>query len=217
MGKVIGFIKDAIKRRGTKISPFAILHDVKYEPSTGIKALARLERASVGKCTYIGSMASAYDCKIGSFCSIARDVYIGGGIHPLTWVSTSPCFHVKNNATGVYYGNMTFKWSKETIIGNDVWIGIRAVILPGVTIGDGAVIGAGSIVTKNVGPYEIWAGNPARIIRKRFDEETIVKLLEMKWWDWTDDELNEIGECIKEIDNFTGKLCRKNAHSKRLC
>ena len=189
MGKAAKFINNVIKRRGTKISSLAILHDVKYESSTGIKALARLERATVGRCTYIGSMAAAYDCKIGSFCSIARDVYIGGGVHPIEWVSTSPCFHVKDNATGVYYGNKTFQWFKETIIGNDVWIGIRAVILPGVKIGDGAVIGAGSIVTKDVGPYEIWAGNPARLIRKRFDDETIRKLLEMKWWEWEDERL----------------------------
>lgn len=78
MGKVFTFIKNTVKRRKTKISPLAILHDVKYDKTTGIKSLARLERAEVGKCTYIGTMAAAYDCKIGKFCSIARDVYIGG-------------------------------------------------------------------------------------------------------------------------------------------
>ncbi len=190
MCKVFTFVKNTINRRKTKISPLAILHDVKYDKTTGIKALARLERAEVGRCSYIGSMAAAYDCRIGKFCSIARDVYIGGGIHPVDWVSTSPCFHLKSNATGVYYGNKSFQWSKETVIGNDVWIGIRAIILPGVTVGDGAVIGAGSVVTKDVGPYEIWAGNPARLIRKRFDDDTIIKLLEMKWWDWEDSVLN---------------------------
>ena len=188
MSNLFTFVKNYIQRRKTKISPLAILHNVKCDKSTGIKAFARLERAEVGSGTYIGSMAAAYDCKIGKFCSIARDVYVGG-IHPVDWVSTSPCFHIRDNATGVYYGDKTFSWSKETVIGNDVWIGIRAIVLPGVSVGDGAVIGAGSIVTKDIGPYEIWAGNPARLIRKRFDDETIKKLLEMKWRDWDDEKL----------------------------
>lgn len=80
MGKIFSILKNTISRRGTRISPLAILHDVQFNPSnTSIKALAKLERASIGKCTYIGTMSAAYDCNIGKFCSIARDVYIGGG------------------------------------------------------------------------------------------------------------------------------------------
>lgn len=72
----------------------------------------------------------------------------------------------------------------------------------GVTIGDGAVIGAGSIVTKDVGPYEIWAGNPARFIRKRFDDETIEKLLESQWWNWEDEKLSEMGMYFSNVEKF---------------
>lgn len=72
----------------------------------------------------------------------------------------------------------------------------------GVTIGDGAVIGAGSIVTKDVGPYEIWAGNPARFIRKRFDDETIEKLLESQWWNWDDEKLTEMGAYFSSVEKF---------------
>lgn len=122
-------------------------------------------------------------------------------------MSTSPCFHVKNNATGVYYGDNIFQWSKETVIGNDVWIGIRAIILPGVNVHDGAVIGAGRVVTKDVGPYEIWAGNPARMIRKRFDDETIEKLLEMKWWDWSDQKLGQAGIDICDVNRMIKLPC----------
>lgn len=75
----------------------------------------------------------------------------------------------------------------------------------GVTIGDGAVIGAGSIVTKDVGPYEIWAGNPARFIRKRFDDETIEKLLESQWWNWDDTKLEEMGLYFVNVKNFIRK------------
>lgn len=72
----------------------------------------------------------------------------------------------------------------------------------GVTIGDGAVIGAGSVVTKDVGPYEIWAGNPARFIRKRFDDETIEKLLESQWWNWDDEKLKQYGEKFQSPEEF---------------
>lgn len=126
----------------------------------------------------------------------------GGGTHPIDWVSTSPCFHIKNNATGICYAENLYVWHKHTTIGNDVWIGARATILPGVSIADGAVIGAGSIVTKNVGPYEIWAGNPARLIRKRFDEETIEKLLGIRWWDWDDKKLSRFGMLFPDYTAF---------------
>lgn len=75
----------------------------------------------------------------------------------------------------------------------------------GVTIGDGAVIGAGSIVTKDVGPYEIWAGNPAKLIRKRFDDETIKKLLKTQWWNWNDARLEEMGSYFMDVQSFIEK------------
>lgn len=202
MRKILSLIKNIWHRRKTKISYLAILHDVTYDTAIAIKALAKLERATVGKCTYIGTLTAAYDCEIGKFCSIARECYIGGASHPANWVSTSPCFHIKNNATGVCYSENKYKWNKKTVIGNDVWLGIRTIVRGGVTIGDGAVIGAGSVVTKDVGPYEIWAGNPARYIRKRFDDETIRRLEEVKWWDFNDDMLREIGHLVPYPELF---------------
>lgn len=90
-----------------------------------------------------------------------------------------------------------FEIFKRTTIGNDVWIGNRVMIKAGVKIADGAVIGMGSIVTKDIGPYEIWAGNPARLIRKRFDDETIDAFEKMKWWEWDDNTIE------KYADKFT--------------
>ena len=75
-----------------------------------------------------------------------------------------------------------------------------------VTIGDGAVIGGGSVVTKDVGPYEIWAGNPARFIRKRFDDETIEKLLKIKWWDWSDEQLKKAGKYFSDVKDFANRF-----------
>lgn len=120
-------------------------------------------------------------------------------------MTTSPCFHIKNNATGICYAENHFQWREKTTIGNDVWIGERVTILSGLTIGDGAVIGGGSVVTKNVGPYEIWAGNPARFIRKRFDDETIIRLEALKWWDFDDDKLKEISSSVTDVMAFLKK------------
>jgi chloramphenicol O-acetyltransferase type B len=82
-----------------------------------------------------------------------------------------------------------FEAAGDTVVGNDVWIGTEAIIMPGVTIGDGAVIGTRALVTRDVEPYAIVGGNPARTIRKRFDEADIARLLELRWWDWSDNEL----------------------------
>ena len=202
MGKILTFMTQFMKRRKTNISPFAILHDVIFDNTSAIKALAKLERATVGKCTYIGTLTAAYDCEIGSFCSIARECYIGGATHPIDWVSTSPCFHIKNNATGVCYAENEYKWNQKTYIGNDVWIGVRTIVRGGVHIADGAVIGAGSVVTKDVGPYEIWAGNPARFIRRRFDDDIIRRLQAIRWWDFPDEILSNLGAKINDPNLF---------------
>jgi acetyltransferase-like isoleucine patch superfamily enzyme len=134
MSNMLKFIKGVWNRRKTKISPLAILNEVTYDKTTAIKALAKLERASVGKCTYIGTLTAAYDCRIGKFCSIARECYIGGASHPVDWVSTSPCFHIKNNATGVCYSENHYKWNDKTVIGNDVWLGIRTIVRGGLLL-----------------------------------------------------------------------------------
>lgn len=202
MGKFTNQIASVWGRRGTKVSPLAILHDVQFDKTSSIRSLVKMERASIGKCSSIGTLSAAYDCEIGKFCSIARECYIGGASHPLDWVSTSGCFYLKSNFTGVCYHEADYNWHTRTKIGNDVWLGIRTIILGGITIADGAVIGAGSVVTKDVGPYEIWAGNPARFIRKRFDDETIHKLLEAQWWDWEDEKLYCSGEFFSNPNRF---------------
>lgn len=120
---------------------------------------------------------------IGSFCSIAQNVTILlGNEHRPDWVTTYP-FNMVLDEFREIKGHPATRGS--VTIGNDVWIGMNAFIRDGVSIADGAVIGAFSVVTKNVEPYTIVAGNPARVIRKRFDQETINKLLRIKWWDWS--------------------------------
>jgi len=128
---------------------------------------------------------------IGSFCSIgsgAAFIMAGNQGHRNDWVSTFPFFWMPEVAAfeGAENG---YRPAGDTVIGNDVWIGSETIIMPGVTIGDGAVIGTRALVTRDVAPYAIVAGNPAKTIRSRFDESAVALLLEMKWWDWSEDQL----------------------------
>lgn len=130
---------------------------------------------------------------IGSFCSIgsgAAFIMAGNQGHRNDWISTFPFYWMSEVAAFADARN-GFEQAGDTVIGNDVWIGTEAIIMPGVTIGDGAVIGARALVTRNVEPYAIVGGNPARTIRKRFEEADITRLLELRWWDWNDDELRK--------------------------
>lgn len=137
--------------------------------------------------SYSGSEARVI---IGHFCSISPGVLmITGGIHPIEWVSTFP-FRTQWNLKGAH-GDGTPATRGDIIIGSDVWIGTEAMILSGVSIGHGAVIAARSVVSKDVPPYAIAAGVPAKVVRYRFDEDTIKKLLEIRWWEWDDDRIRE--------------------------
>jgi len=143
----------------------------------------------VGKHTY-GSPKIFGDkslVTIGAFCSIAKEVTIlSNHDHNIGIISTFP-FNVLWGTED--YEHPTGKG--PIVIGNDVWIGHRAIILSGVTIGDGAVIGAGAIVTKDVPPYGIAVGNPARVIRKRFSDSVVEKLLRLQWWNWDDSKIKK--------------------------
>lgn len=142
---------------------------------------------------------------IGNFCSIADNVKIFlGGNHRIDWVTTYPfnaLSDIWDNAKDII-GHPATKG--DVIIGNDVWIGYGATILSGVTISDGAVIGAEAVVTKDVSPYAIVVGNPAREIKKRFSDENIKQLLKIKWWDWEDSEISKKIHllCSGNIDIF---------------
>ncbi|OUC11741.1 MAG: chloramphenicol acetyltransferase [Alkalinema sp. CACIAM 70d] len=123
---------------------------------------------------------------IGKFCAIATGVkfIMNGANHKLDSISTYP-FPIFGQGWEAYLEEMLNLPSRgDTVIGNDVWIGYEAVIMPGVQIGDGAIVGAKSVVTKNVPPYTIVGGNPARPIRQRFSDAEVAKLLEIRWWDW---------------------------------
>ena len=146
---------------------------------------------------------------IGKFCQIASGVefVMNGANHQMNAVSTFPFFTLEGwDMAPPANNDMPLKG--DTVIGNDVWIGQNAVILPGVHIGDGAIIGANSIVGSNVEPYTIVVGNPARVLRKRFDYELIDLLLAFRWWDKSIEEINELIPLLtcSDIEKVRAKL-----------
>lgn len=159
---------------------------------------------NIGAYTYghenIKRRGNLNNINIGKFCSIAEGVIMDGGFnHNTNFISTFPFF----NRLGIGEQNVVCKG--DINIGNDVWICEDVIIMSGVTIGDGAVIGAKSIVTKDIAPYSIVAGCPAKEIKKRFTNEQIEHLLNLKWWDWPIEKiLNEIPTSTN-IDNFLWK------------
>ena len=130
---------------------------------------------------------------IGKFCSIAcgTKFLFTSANHTMQSLSTYP-FPIFFEEWGLDVKNIADAWDNkgDIVIGNDVWMGYEAVILSGVTIGDGAVIGTRAVVTKDVPPYAIVGGVPAKLIRKRFDEDVISRLVELRWWDWDKERIN---------------------------
>jgi acetyltransferase-like isoleucine patch superfamily enzyme len=178
------FVKK-LKRLSGKIKIF-LTEDDYNENDVFTKNLVINKNVHIGDYTYgfpnVSIWTDRYHLYIGKFCSIAENVRIlVDGNHRTDFITTYPLDHYME---GLPFNPNNYSLKGDVHIGNDVWIGQSALILPGVSIGNGAVIAAGSIVVKNVKDYEIVGGNPARHIRYRFTEEQITKLNEIKWWDW---------------------------------
>ena len=169
----------------------------------------------IGAFTYFQS-GSLQGCEsIGRYCSIAGNLRVGDIEHPTGWLSTNPFqYNVArfnwSDAAGDYEALVSKKDSfrkPQVVIGNDVWIGANATILRGVTIGDGAIIASGSVVTKDVAPYSVVGGVPARHIRFRFDEETIAELLDLRWWRFSPNDLS--GVPFDDVNAATSEIRRR--------
>lgn len=170
------------------------------------KPINLLDVIKIDKYTQIGDNVIVTNSKttIGKFCSIAKGVALGPSQHPIDFLSTHGFQYEKHSAGFVNENNIynVSHLSKPCTIGNDVWIGRNAIIKDGITIGHGAVVGCGAVVTKDVPAYSVVVGIPAKIIKYRFDEETIKELLELKWWDYPENILvtlpfNDVKKCIQ--------------------
>lgn len=163
-----------------------------FEGKNKLKQYAEVYDSYIGLGTYISGYTKFNKVNIGKFCSIGQNVKNSFGIHPTDWVSTHPCFYsLKKQANFTFTKRQLFKEHKyindenkyHIEIGNDVWIGNDVKIMDGVTIGNGAIIATGSIISKNVKPYAIVGGIPAKLIRYRFTKDKILALEKYKWWD----------------------------------
>jgi acetyltransferase-like isoleucine patch superfamily enzyme len=162
-----------------------------------------MDSCTIGDHTYIQKTTTLFNADIGKFCSIASGVSIGPGVHKTDGVSTHPVFYLKNTPLAkIYCDTDLFIPTKRTTIGHDVWIGEKAIILDGVTIGTGAIIAAGSVVTKDVAPYAIVGGVPAKQIKFRFEEGEMELLLKSEWWDYSEYWFEKHYKTLNNISEF---------------
>lgn len=175
------------KSRGSAIAESTI------HPTSKVESGSTILRTTFGRHSFCGYDCTFIDCNIGAFCSIASRVSAGGSRHPIEYVSTSPVFLHHRDSVKTKYAHHRYEWRRGTKIGNDVWIGENVLIKGGLKIGDGAVVGMGSVVTKDVPPYAIVAGNPATLIRMRFAPNIADALLRMQWWNYSDQDLLRLG------------------------
>ena len=189
-----------------------------FEGSNFIGKNAVVKDCQIGFASYVAYESHIEHCQIGKYCCIGPYVRTITGKHPIEFAAMHPFFYAKKNQIGESYVDIT-KYEEhdyidnekhyQVFIGNDVWIGARCIIRDHVTIGDGAVIGSGSIITKDVPPYAVVVG-ANKIIKYRFPDEIIQKLLLMKWWDWDDDKIRKsyhlFHDPIKFVDTYSGDM-----------
>ena len=184
----------------------AALKDVVLGENVAILSGASLNGVNIADYSYISNNSVINNVEIGKFCSISSNVQIGLGPHPSRiFVSTYPAFYSNENPGCP----IAFRESKifddaapRSILGNDIWIGANVIIPGGIRVGTGAIVAAGAVVVKDVPPYAIVGGNPAKIIRYRFTEDQIQLLLESKWWDWPIDKIRQRLTEFSDIEKF---------------
>lgn len=166
------------------------VHGCTLEHHVSIQTRSILSDVTLGRFSYVAREAYLNDVAIGSFASLGPRVLLGGGDHPADLPSTAPVFYSTRRQCGATFAAVDHAVERRTItLGHDVWIGAHAFVRDGVTIGDGAIVAAGAVVTVDVPPYAIVGGVPARVIRLRFPEDAVRQLLALQWWHWDEPRL----------------------------
>ena len=186
---------------------------VQFEPGAGAYGTCHFEEGvkvgprtilrdcSVGRFTYFAADSFIVNCRIGAFCSIGPEIRIGLGRHPTRdYVSTYPSFYSPRSSGRINFGVTTdFQEYLPMEIGNDVLLSSHCIVLDGVKIGDGAIVGAGAVVTRDVADYTVVAGSPARMVRQRFTDEEIAFLKELRWWERDAEWITKYAPLFRDI------------------
>ena len=194
----------------TRIDPTAMVKDTVLGRWTAIGARTLIQETVFGDYSYASNDCDIIYSRIGKFCSIASHVRINPGNHPL-WRAALHHFTYRSRSYDLHPEDdreiCDWRRAQPVVLGDDVWIGHGATLLPGVEIGTGAVVGAGAVVTKDVAPFTVVAGVPAKIIRRRVPLEVQKALMRIRWWDWPHEKLAEsMGDFRKlNADEFAAK------------
>ncbi len=203
---------DSLKAFVTRRSGGALIRSSHVAKHAYIGGGSRFSNSTIGAYSYTGRNGSFFKTEIGRFCSISDHCVCGMPEHDVTRASTSPVFQTGKNRLDTSIGTLPHPRYPQTVIGHDVWIGVNVTIKAGVTIGNGAVIGAGSMVTKDVPPYAIVAGVPAKVLRNRFDEETVARLQQSAWWEHTELLTAEHAALFENPERLLSFLEQEAAH-----
>lgn len=183
----------------THLEAHVLLHNSSLQPFVLLHPHTTLHNSHIQSYSYIGQYGALENTTVGKFCSIAQGFICAPGNHPTHMLSTSPAFYLAVRACGITFATEdAYVGHQPCSIGNDVWVGANVFIKAGTTIGDGAIIAAGSVVVKDVPPYAIVAGVPAKVLRKRYSEQDITALLHLRWWDWPEEMLRQAVPIVQE-------------------
>ena len=206
-------LSDSVIEDGVSIGDDTTVERCHIGKHVAINRRSYINDSYIGDYSYTGINTTMNYTRMGKFCSIARNVDIGGFDHDYHKITTMPMFRFRQMQSG---SKPITRHDELCEIGNDVWIAAGAQVLHKVKIGDGAVVGGGAVVTKDVPPYAIVAGTPAKIINYRFDEEYIKELLNIRWWDWPDETILKNMVWLTELNVTDDSIARMKTISKSI-